>query len=226
MTTSDFYLRVTALPLLQGISAENILHMQERGALRIVSMEPEEGDIIQRGQHCRTLTMLMEGTMTCTTHGEDWTLVEDIHAPAIIEEEALWSLSQTYNHTYCPTSEGHLLVIDRWHIMQTMLHNDVFRINLLTRMSTRLERNYHNGQLAPPESIAQKIERFVQGISCTTTWPKRLHIKMTTLAGIVGETRLQVSKALRQMEAEGQISLTREQITFKEYRVQMKDNKQ
>lgn len=225
MTTSDFYLRVTALPLLQGISAENILHMQERGALRIVSMEPEEGDIIQRGQHCRTLTMLMEGTMTCTTHGEDWTLVEDIHAPAIIEEEALWSLSQTYNHTYCPTSEGHLLVIDRWHVMQTMLHNDVFRINLLTRMSTRLERNYHNGQLAPPESIAQKIERFVQGISCTTTWPKRLHIKMTTLAGIVGETRLQVSKALRQMEAEGQISLTREQITFKEYRVQRTDER-
>ena len=216
MTTSDLYLRVTALPLLQGISAEDILHMQERGALRIVSMEPEEGDIIQHGQHCRTLTMLMEGTLSCTTNGEDWTLVEEIHAPAIIEEEALWSLSQTYNHTYCPKSEGHLLVIDRRHMMQTMLHNDIFRINLLTRMSTRLERNYHNIQQPPPDSIAQKIERFVKDISCTTTWPKRMRIKMTTLAGIMGETRLQVSKALRQMEAEGQVTLAREQITFLE----------
>ncbi|MEE0870444.1 MAG: hypothetical protein U0L52_03600 [Bacteroidaceae bacterium] len=216
MTTSDLYLRVTALPLLQGISAEDILHMQERGALRIVSMEPEEGDIIQHGQHCRTLTMLMEGTLACTTEGEDWTLVEEIHAPAIIEEESLWSLSQTYNHTYCPTSEGHLLVIDRRHVMQTMLQNDIFRINLLTRMSTRLERNYHSGQLPPPDSIAQKIVRFVQDISCTTTCPKRLRIKMTTLAGIMGETRLQVSKALRQMEAEGQVTLAREQITFLE----------
>lgn len=216
MTTSDLYLRVTALPLLQGISAEDILHMQERGALRIVSMEPEEGDIIQHGQHCRTLTMLMEGTLACTTTGEDWTLVEEIHAPAIIEEEALWSLSQTYNHTYCPTSEGHLLVIDRGHMMQTMLYNDIFRINLLTRMSTRLERNYHSGQLPPPDSIAQKIVRFVQDISCTTAWPKRLRIKMTTLARIMGETRLQVSKALRQMETEGQVSLSREQITFLE----------
>ena len=216
MTTSDLYLQVTALPLLQGISAEDILHMQERGALRIVSMEPEEGDIIQHGQHCRTLTMLMEGTLSCTTNGEDWTLVEEIHAPAIIEEEALWSLSQTYNHTYCPTSEGHLLVIDRRHMMQTMLHNDIFRINLLTRMSTRLERNYHNNQLPPPDSIAQKIERFVKDISCTTTWPKRMRIKMTTLAAIMGETRLQVSKALRQMEAKGQVSLSREQITFLE----------
>jgi hypothetical protein len=216
MTTSDLYLRVTALPLLQGISAEDILHMQERGALRIVSMEPEEGDIIQHGQHCRTLTMLMEGTLSCTTNGEDWTLVEEIHAPAIIEEEAMWSLSQTYNHTYCPKSEGHLLVIDRRHMMQTMLHNDIFRINLLTRMSTRLERNYHNNQLPPPDSIAQKIERFVKDISCTTTWPKRMRIKMTTLAAIMGETRLQVSKALRQMEAKGQVSLSREQITFLE----------
>jgi CRP-like cAMP-binding protein len=214
MTTSDLYLRVTALPLLQGISAEDILHMQERGALRIVSMEPEEGDIIQHGQHCRTLTMLMEGTLSCTTNGEDWTLVEEIHAPAIIEEEAMWSLSQTYNHTYCPKSEGHLLVIDRRHMMQTMLHNDIFRINLLTRMSTRLERNYHNNQLPPPDSIAQKIERFVKDISCTTTWPKRMRIKMTTLAAIMGETRLQVSKALRQMEAKGQVSLSREQIIF------------
>ena len=214
MTTSDLYLRVTALPLLQGISAEDILHMQERGALRIVSIEPEEGDIIQHGQHCRTLTMLMEGTLSCTTEGEDWTLVEEIHAPAIIEEEAMWSLSQTYNHTYCPTSEGHLLVIDRRHMMQTMLHNDIFRINLLTRMSTRMERNYHNTQLPPPDSIAQKIERFVKDISCTTIWPKRMRIKMTTLAAIMGETRLQVSKALRQMEAKGQVSLAREQITF------------
>ena len=216
MTTSDLYLQVTALPLLQGISAEDILHMQERGALRIVSMEPEEGNIIQNGQHCRTLTMLMEGTLSCTTNGEDWTLVEEIHAPAIIEEEALWSLSQTYNHTYCPKSEGHLLVIDRRHMMLTMLHNDIFRINLLTRMSTRLERNYHNNQLPPPDSIAQKIERFVKDISCTTTRPKRMRIKMTTLAAIMGETRLQVSKALRQMEAKGQVSLSREQITFLE----------
>ena len=216
MTTSDLYLRVTALPLLQGISAEDILHMQERGALRIVSMEPEEGDIIQQGQHCRTLTMLMEGTLSCATNGEDWTLVEEIHAPAIIEEEALWSLSQTYNHTYCPKSEGHLLVIDRRHVMQTMLHSDIFRINLLTRMSTRLDRNYHNNQQPPPDSIAQKIERFVKDISCTTTWPKRMRIKMTTLAAIMGETRLQVSKALRQMEAKGQVSLAREQITFLE----------
>jgi CRP-like cAMP-binding protein len=214
MTSSNFYLKVTTLPLLQGMSAENILIMQERKAIRIVSMEPEEGDIIQEGQHCCTLTMLMEGTLACITQGEGWTLEEEIIAPAIIEEEALWSLSQTYHHNYRPLSEGKLLVIDRHHIMKTMLHNDVFRINLLTRMSTRLERNYLCTQTTPPVNIIQKIARFLQRIASTPTWPKCLNIKMTTLAEIVGETRLQVSKTLRQMENEGHISLAREKITF------------
>lgn len=217
MTHTDFYAQTTALPLLQGIAAEHILRMQERGALRIVSMEPEEGDIIVAGQHCKTLTMLMNGTLNCTTHGDGWTLEEEIHAPAIIEEEALWSLSQTYHHTYRPTCDGHLLAIDRAHVMNTLMNNDIFRINLLTRMSTRIERN-RMAMLRPyQEDTVQKIMRFVQDISATPKMPKRLYIKMTTLAHIIGETRLKISGALHRMQQEGKASLSREQITIYQY---------
>lgn len=212
MKLPDFYLQVTSLPLLQGISAEHILQMQERKALRVISMEPEEGEVIVQGQHCKTLTMLMRGTLLCTTKGNGWTLEEEIHAPAVIEEEALWSLSQTYNHSYRPKCEGQLLVIDRKHIMQTMLHNDIFRINLLTRMSTRLERNYLSTLKPPTVSVVQKIEKFLSEISSNSTTPKRLHIKMTTLADILCETRLNVSQALRQMQEERALTLSREQI--------------
>lgn len=212
MKLSDFYLQVTALPLLQGISAKQILHMQERKALRIISMEPEEGDIIVKGQKCKTLTMLMQGTLLCITQGDGWKMEEEIHAPAVIEEEALWSLTQTYKRTYRPKSEGQLLVIDRQHIMQTMLQNDIFRINLLTRMSARLERQY-NGNMQPhAKTIEQKIEQFLAHISSTATTPKRLHIKMTTLAAIICETRLNVSRALRRIQEEGTLTLSREKI--------------
>ena len=57
MTHLDFYTLATTLPLLQGVSAEDILDMQEKGILRLVSIEPEEGDIIVQGQYCKTLTM-------------------------------------------------------------------------------------------------------------------------------------------------------------------------
>ncbi len=214
MKPSDFYIKAISLPLLQGLSAENILQMQERGAIRVISMEPEEGGIVVEGQYCKTLILLMEGTIACTTRGDGWTLTEEIHAPEVIEEEALWSLSQTYKHTYTPITEGRMLIIDRQHVMHTLMHYDIFRINLLARMSTRLERQELLSRQHSPRNTAQKILHFVHSISHTANFPKSLHIKMTTLADIVDETRLNVSRALRTLQEQGVVSLSRGHITF------------
>ncbi len=215
MKPSDFYIKAISLPLLQGLSAENILQMQERGAIRVISMEPEEGGIVVEGQYCKTLILLMEGTVACTTRGDGWTLTEEIHAPEVIEEEALWSLSQTYKHTYTPVTEGRMLIIDRQHVMHTLMHYDVFRINLLARMSTRLERmELLPRQHSPRNTTVQKIYHFIHSISHTANFPKSLHIKMTTLADIVDETRLNVSRALRTLQQQGVVSLSRGHIIF------------
>jgi CRP-like cAMP-binding protein len=214
MTHLDFYTLVTTLPLLQGTSAEDILDMQEKGILRLVSIEPEEGDIIVQGQYCKTLTMLLQGSMMCTSNGDGWILTEEIKAPAIIEEEAVWSLPQQYNHTYRPLSYGKLVVIDRRHVMQTMMRNEVFRINLLTRLATRLEKHHTTLQTHSKQDIQGKIKQFFRDISYTNNLPKHLKIKMTTLAQLLDETRLNISKTLHQMQANGEVAITREQITL------------
>jgi|GEM_PF-1839689 len=209
MKLRDLYIRATSLPLLQGLSAEHILQMQERGAMRIISMEPEEGDIVVEGQFCKNLILLMEGTIACTTKGKDWTLTEDIHAPEVVEEETLWSLSQAYKHTYTPITEGRMIIVDRHHVMHTMMQFEIFRINLLTRMSTRLERKELLSRRFPPRGTEEKILHFIHTISHTTTFPKSLHIKMTTLADIVDDTRLNVSHALRNLQQQGMLTLSR-----------------
>lgn len=214
MKTSDFYIQATSLPLLQGLSAEHILQMQEHGAMRIISMEPEEGDIVVEGQYCRNLILLMEGCVSCTTKGNGWTLREEIHAPEVIEEEALWSLSQAYKHTYTPLTEGRMLIVDRHQVMHTLMHYDIFRINLLTRMSTRLERKELFSRQFPSRGTAQKILHFFRTISHTSTFPKSLHIKMTTLADIIDDTRLNVSHTLRELQKQGILTLSRENITI------------
>lgn len=182
--------------------------------MRVISMEPEEGDIVVKGQYCKTLIMLMEGTVACTTEGDGWTMKEEIHAPEVIEEEALWSLSQTYKHTYTPMSNGRLIIADRHHVMHTLMHHDIFRINLLARISTRLERQECRFRQPAPKGTAQKIMHFIRTISNTTTFPKSLHIRMTTLAGIVDETRLNVSLALRDLQRQGTLTLSRGHITI------------
>lgn len=213
MRPSDFYIQATSIPLLQGLSAEHILQMQERGALRIVSMEPEEGDIVVEGQYCKTLILLMDGTVACTTRGEGWTLTEEIHAPEVIEEEALWSLSRTYRHTYTPLSDGRMIVVEHGHVMHTLMHHEIFRINLLTRMSTRLERKEAITLPSATHTVEQKIMHFIRSISHTATFPKSIQIKMLTLADIVDETRLNVSRALRSLQDRGLVTLTRGHIT-------------
>lgn len=219
MHNSDFYLQATALPLLQGLSAEDILQMQERGMLRLISMEEEEDEIIHQGQHCSTLVMLMQGTLHCISEGNGWQLQETIVAPDIIEEESLWSLTRTYTHSYRPAGEGKLLIMEHRHVMQTLAHNEVFRINMLTRLANRLAKKNLSAQpdILTPKSVENKIMTFIQQISCTNGTPKRLTIKMTTLANIIEETRLNVSKALHRMQKNDIIQLGRETITVNRF---------
>jgi CRP-like cAMP-binding protein len=211
---SDFYQYATQLPLLQGLSAEDIWQLQDRGALRLVSVEPEEGDVLMRGGRCNTLTMLMSGTMLCITEHENYRLEEEIQAPAIIEEEAMWSISQAYNHSYRALTEGKLVVINRENVNQIMVRNEVFRFNLLTRMATRIERYHLASRECECNNIGEKILKFFREISYTQSVPKHLSIKMTTLASIIGETRLNVSRALHQLERNGIISIGRGHITL------------
>ena len=217
MRHQDIYIQLTSLPLLQGINAEDLLMLQEREVLRMVSIEPDEGNVINRGQQCKTLIMLMQGSLQCQTIGDGWTLAEELHAPAMIEEEALWSLSQTYHRNYRPLCEGKLLVINRGHVMQTLMRNEVFRMNLLARMASRLEKYMIESQTTSNNNINHKILSFVRKCAYTNSMPKTMNIKMKRLAEIVEETRLNVSKALHEMELEGIVSIAREEIIINRF---------
>ena len=64
------------------------------------------------------------------------------------------------------------------------------------------------------QDIQGKIKQFFCDISYTNNLPKHLKIKMTTLAQLLDETRLNISKTLHQMQANGEVAITREQITL------------
>lgn len=216
MKYTDFYLHATSIPLLRGINAEYLLNMQERGWMKVVTTEPEEGDIIRQGEACCALTMLLCGELACISQGDGWTLQEQLRAPDTIEEEALWSLQHTFAHTYRPTQEGKLLVIPQETVKGHLLHNEIFRINLLVRMADRLG---HRRQMAldlcrPAHTAEEKIMRFVNGVAFYRTGTKTLKTKMTTLAELVGETRLNVSKALHKLERQGTLRMERETFVF------------
>lgn len=209
-----YYSSLSSLPLLQGIGADVLLDWQERHVMRIVSVEKDEGVVIGQGEYCRTLSMLMEGEMECCLKADDWDLTETICAGQVIEEEAVWSLSQRYARSYMATMDAKMVVVSREHVMRTLMHNEIFRINLLGRMASRLEKQRNAVMERATSTVEEHIMRFVHGIQLNAGGEKVLDIKMETLAAIVRETRLNVSRTLHRMQDEGKIRMTRERIVF------------
>ena len=68
----------------------------------------------------------------------------------------------------------------------------------------------------PEDTVQDKITKFILSFSSTTRGEKELRIKMTDLADIVHETRLNVSKALNQMQEDNLISLQRNFINIQD----------
>ena len=209
-----YYSSLSSLPLLQGIGADVLLDWQERHVIRIVSVDRDEGVLIGQGEFCRTLSMLMEGEMECCLKTDDWELCETIHAGQVIEEEAVWSLSQRYARSYKAKTDARILVVSREHVMRTLMHNEIFRINLLGRMASRLEKHNKASLDCKTSTVEEHIREFVRSIQLNAGGEKVLHIKLDTLAEIVRETRLNVSRTLHRMQDEGKIKMMRERILF------------
>lgn len=209
-----YYSSLSSLPLLQGIGADVLLDWQERHVMRIVSVEKDEGVVIGQGEYCRTLSMLMEGEMECSMTADDWKLTERIYAGQVIEEEAVWSLSQRYARSYKATTDAKMVVVSREHVMRTLMNNEIFRINLLGRMASRLEKHNNAATERATYTVEEHITRFVRNIQLNAGGEKVLDINMESLAAIVRETRLNVSHTLHRMQDEGKIRITRGRITF------------
>ena len=209
-----YYSSLSSLPLLQGIGADVLLDWQERHVIRIVSVDRDEGVLIGQGEFCRTLSMLMEGEMECSLKTDDWELCETIYAGQVIEEEAVWSLSQRYARSYKAKTDARILVVSREHVMRTLMHNEIFRINLLGRMAARLEKHNKAALDCKTSTVEEHIREFVRSIQLNAGGEKVLHIKLDTLAEIVRETRLNVSRTLHRMQDEGKIKMMRERILF------------
>ena len=94
------------------------------------------------------------------------------------------------------------------------MSNEIFRLNLLMRLSSRLSRSQKASQWQSHPALRQQIYAFIRSIQSTDTYPKILHIKIKTLSDIVRQTRLNVSRELNQMSREGLIGLRREHISI------------
>ena len=129
-----------------------------------------------------------------------------------MEPYSLFGQYTTYKRSYAAKGDCTTLVIDKKYLFSEFTKYQIFTINLLNLISRRAQTQSYAIWNYTPKSIKGRIAQFI-GMRCNDiNGTKRVQIKMERLASILCETRLNISKALNELQDEGYIELHRKEI--------------
>ena len=207
------YDTLLSLPLFQGMSQTDFNSLLQK--IRLDFVRYVQGDvIIGKGDHCRSLAFLINGTVESSRSGMDgrFTFMESIDSPSLIEPYSMFGRAGLYQRTYTAASACSFLMVDKQYIYTELGKYNICRMNLLNILSGRAQQLDNYIWSIDGQTLRGRIIRFIQGLSDIQNGAKRLNIKMNDLATVMDATRLNVSRELNALEAEGLISLRRKEI--------------
>jgi len=207
------YDTLLSLPLFQGMSQADFNSLLQKVRLDFVRYD-ESGTIISAGERCKSFAFLINGTVESSRSGMDGnlTFMEQIEAPCLIEPYSMFGRAGSYQRTYTAVTPCSFLMVDKQYIYTELGKYNICRMNLLNILSGRVQQlDSHLWEL-DGMTLRQRIIRFVRSLSDIQSGQKRLAIKMNDLALLMDATRLNVSRELNTLEAEGLISLRRKEI--------------
>ena len=200
------YDNLLLLPLFQGLSKNNLTTIIEKVKFHFHTYEEGE-TIIRQGDDCRQLCFLMNGEVTAQitdpTHG--FSITEVLEAPFNIELYSLYGM------------QVNLLTIDKDYIFQELSKYYIFRLNFLNILSNHCQTAQNKLWNTHIGSLSEKFIQFISLRSQTQTGEKTLLITMEDLANLISETRINVSRLLNQLQADGHLTLRRKGMVIHDY---------
>lgn len=207
------YAKLLRLPLFQGIDRDELEAMASK--IRFDFQKYDEGAWIAReNDRCATLTLVMTGSVEAEAISADhsYSLRELIDAPCAIEPERIFGLQQHLARGYRATTPCNVLRLQKDDVLRLCAQSLVFELNVLNTISTSAQRAGSAFWRTPPTTIPRKIATFVAHRSLRPAGPKTLSIRLTDLGSAIGESRLNVSRSLHVLEAQGLVALARQTI--------------
>lgn len=207
------YAKLLRLPFFQGIDRDVLEAMASK--IRFDFQKYDEGAWIAReNDRCATLTLVMTGSVEAEAISADhsYSLREQIDAPCAIEPERIFGLRQHLARGYRATTPCNVLRLQKDDVLRLCAQSLVFELNVLNTISTSAQRAGSAFWRTPPTTIPRKIATFVAHRSLRPAGPKTLSIRLTDLGSAIGESRLNVSRSLHGLEAQGLVALARQTI--------------
>ena len=207
------YAKLLRLPFFQGVDRDELEAMASK--IRFDFQKYDEGAWIAReNDRCATLTLVMTGSVEAEAISADhsYSLREQIDAPCAIEPKRIFGLRQHLARGYRATTPCNVLRLQNDDVLRLCAQSLVFELNVLNTISTSAQRAGSAFWRTPPTTIPHKIATFVAHRSLRPAGPKTLSIRLTDLGSAIGESRLNVSRSLHGLEAQGLVALARQTI--------------
>lgn len=210
---TTMYDNLLQLPLFQGLCKADFTSIIEKVKFHFSNFRADETIFVQ-GEACKRLVFLLNGEICShTINAERNYRLSEIHqGPAIIEPYSLFGIQPTYTATYKAHTNVKLLTIDKAYILSELNNYEIFRINFLNLLSNRGQQattKLNNNRIG---TIQEKFADFFRFRCHRLEGEKTLHVTMEDLADLIGETRINVSRLLNELNHKGIIQLKRKEM--------------
>ena len=210
MTIYDQLLQFT---LFQGMSHADLMEVVTHTKFGFQKLFPGKR-IVKEGDACTHLYFLTHGMVECETASDDHScrVVEYVSAPYTIQPERIFGLTQRYTTTVKTASLCNLITIDKQEVLLLLDTQLVFRLNMLNMLAAETHRMSHRAWRSAPQTLRERIVRFFFSRCLYPAGPKTFYILMQQMAQELNDSRLDISRALNQMQADQLLTLHRGRI--------------
>jgi CRP/FNR family cyclic AMP-dependent transcriptional regulator len=207
------YDKLLSLPLFQGLTTADLQRIVANVRLDFMSLKAGK-TIVKEMEECCKIIFLMDGDIYSHSTADDhsYSLTERLTAPMMLQPEHLFGLSQYYSKTFTTATDCHLVAMAKADVVELMSKLEIFRINLLNIYSTDIQKRERMRWHVLPQTVRDRVVRFFISHSAVPRGEKTFKITMRTLALATADSRLDVSRVLNALAADGLINLSRSTI--------------
>ena len=208
-----FYDQLLRFSLFQGLSRTELMQMAGNTKFGFLKV-PAGKSVVKEGDTCQTLYFLVSGQLSLVTLSDDrrYRVEEQLTAPWLLQPEVLFGAHTRFGSSVRTVIESHFITLSKDEVLRLSDDFLIFRLNLLNLLSTQAQRRGYQQWRRTPSTLRQRIVRFLMDHCAYPAGPKVVHILMEQLAHELNDSRLDVSRALNALQADGLLVLHRGRI--------------
>lgn len=201
------------LPLFQGLGKNDITDILSKVKFHFKKHAPGEY-LFRQGDVCSDVIFLLDGTVMAETlsRGGVYQYCELLRGGSMVELYSLFGIYPCFHASYRAVTEVGVLTISKQYLPEILNSYVSCRLNYSNIVCSRAQNLYQRIWADEVGDLYVRFVRFLLLRSERLAGQKVLRIKMEDLARLLDDRRINVSRMLNHLQAEGLLVLRRKEI--------------